>query len=53
MVALNAGEFQVVASATTAQDALDAVKSADVDVALIGATLADGPLVASGTEADS
>ena len=34
----------MVASATTAQDALDAVKSADVDVALIGATLADGPL---------
>jgi DNA-binding NarL/FixJ family response regulator len=45
MVALKRrANFKVVASATTAQDALDAVKSADVDVALIGATLADGPL---------
>jgi DNA-binding NarL/FixJ family response regulator len=45
MVALKRrANFKVVASATTAQDVLDAVKSADVDVALIGATLADGPL---------
>jgi DNA-binding NarL/FixJ family response regulator len=45
MVALKRrANFKVVASANTAQDALDAVKSADVDVALIGATLADGPL---------
>ncbi len=38
------GHFQVVGSATTAQEVLEAVQSADVDVALIGATLADGPL---------
>ena len=36
--------FHVVASATTAQEVLDAVRTEDVDVALISATLADGPL---------
>jgi DNA-binding NarL/FixJ family response regulator len=36
--------FQVVASATTAQEILEAVQSAHVDVALISASLADGPL---------
>lgn len=36
--------FKVVASATTAQQVLDTVRTADVDVALIGANLADGPL---------
>jgi DNA-binding NarL/FixJ family response regulator len=36
--------FHVVASATTAQEVLKAVQSAHVDVALIGATLADGPM---------
>jgi DNA-binding NarL/FixJ family response regulator len=36
--------FHVVASATAGQEVLDAVQSADVDVALIAATLADGPL---------
>jgi len=36
--------FHVVASATTAQEVLDSVRSTDVDVALISATLADGPL---------
>lgn len=36
--------FKVVANATTAQLVLEAVKSVRVDVALIGATLADGPL---------
>ena len=36
--------FHVVASATTGQEVLEAVQSADADVALIGATLGDGPL---------
>jgi DNA-binding NarL/FixJ family response regulator len=36
--------FHVVASATTGQEVLEAVQSANVDVALIAATLADGPL---------
>jgi DNA-binding NarL/FixJ family response regulator len=36
--------FRVVAGATTAQEVLEAVQSADLDVALISATLADGPL---------
>ena len=36
--------FKVIASATVAQEVLDAIKSADLDVALIGATLADGQL---------
>jgi DNA-binding NarL/FixJ family response regulator len=36
--------FRVVASVTTAQEVLEAVQSADLDVALISATLADGPL---------
>jgi DNA-binding NarL/FixJ family response regulator len=36
--------LHVVASAATAQEVLDVVRSADVDVALISATLADGPL---------
>lgn len=36
--------FRVVASAPTAQEVLDAVRSAEIDVALISATLADGPL---------
>lgn len=45
MQALNRHKnFRTVASATTAQEVLDAVRSADVDVALISATLADGPL---------
>lgn len=43
--ALNRHEhFQVVASATTAQEALEAVQSSHPDVALISTTLADGPL---------
>jgi DNA-binding NarL/FixJ family response regulator len=45
MTALNRHQqFRVVATPTTAQEVLDAVQSADVDVALISATLADGPL---------
>ena len=36
--------FHVVASATTGQEVLEAVQSTDVDIALIAATLADGPL---------
>jgi DNA-binding NarL/FixJ family response regulator len=36
--------FHVVASTPTAQQVLEAVQSAHVDVALIAATLADGPL---------
>jgi DNA-binding NarL/FixJ family response regulator len=45
MTALNRHQqFHVVATPTTAQEVLDAVRSADVDVALISATLADGPL---------
>lgn|SRR5208337_2708618 len=36
--------FHVVASASTGQEVLEAVQSADVNVALIAATLADGPL---------
>ena len=36
--------FRVAASATTAQEVLEVVQSADVDIALINATLADGPL---------
>ena len=36
--------FRVVNAVTTAQEVLDAVNSAHVDVALIRATLADGPL---------
>jgi DNA-binding NarL/FixJ family response regulator len=45
MGALNRhGHFHVVAGAATAQEVLKAVQSAGVDVALIGATLADGPL---------
>jgi len=45
MGALNRYEhFHVAASATTAQEVLEAVQSADLDVALIFATLAEGPL---------
>lgn len=45
MQALNRHKgFKVVASATTTQEVLDAVRSAEVNVALISATLADGPL---------
>ena len=45
MGALNQYEhFHVVASATTAQEVLEAVQSADLHVALICASLADGPL---------
>jgi DNA-binding NarL/FixJ family response regulator len=36
--------FQVVAGAATAQEALNVVRSTAVDVALIGASLAEGPL---------
>jgi DNA-binding NarL/FixJ family response regulator len=36
--------FRVVAGVTSAAEILDAVQSKDVDVALISATLADGPL---------
>ncbi len=36
--------FHMAASATTAEEVLDAVRSGHVDVALISATLADGPL---------
>jgi DNA-binding NarL/FixJ family response regulator len=36
--------FNVVASASKGQEVLDAMKSVDLDVALISATLADGPL---------
>ena len=36
--------FKLVASAATAQEVIEAVKSVNVDVALISATLADGPL---------
>lgn len=36
--------FHVVAVATTSQEVLDAVRSTDIDVALISATLTDGPL---------
>ena len=38
------GQFQVVNSATTAKEVVEAVGSVGVDVALIGANLADGPL---------
>lgn len=45
MEALNRHEhMQVVASATTAQEVLEAVRSTDLDVALICATLGNGPL---------
>ncbi len=45
MQALNRHKrFRVVACARTAQEVLDAVRSNDVDVALISATLAEGPL---------
>ena len=45
MQALNRqAHLHVVASATGAQEALEAAQSAHVDVALITATLADGPL---------
>jgi DNA-binding NarL/FixJ family response regulator len=45
MGALNRHQhFHVVASATTGQEVLHAMQSVDVDVALISATLADGPL---------
>jgi DNA-binding NarL/FixJ family response regulator len=45
MGALNRHEgFHVVAGAATAQEALDVVQSTVVDVALISASLADGPL---------
>lgn len=45
MGALNRHEhIHVVASATTGQEVLHAMQSVDVDVALISATLADGPL---------
>ena len=37
-------DIHVVATATTAREVLDAVRSADVDVALISATLSDSPL---------
>ena len=36
--------FHVVATVTTPQEILEAVKSVHVDVALISATLADGPM---------
>jgi DNA-binding NarL/FixJ family response regulator len=36
--------IRVAASATTAQEVLEAVKSSQLDVALVSATLADGPL---------
>jgi DNA-binding NarL/FixJ family response regulator len=36
--------FRVAANATTSQEVLEAVQTVDLDVALIGATLADGPL---------
>jgi DNA-binding NarL/FixJ family response regulator len=36
--------FKVVASASRAQDVLEAVRSTNVDVVLLSATLADGPL---------
>ncbi len=36
--------FQVVAAATTTEETIEAVRSAEVDVALIRVTLADGPL---------
>ena len=38
------GQFHVAASATSSQEALDATKGTELDVALISATLADGPL---------
>jgi DNA-binding NarL/FixJ family response regulator len=45
MGALNRhAHFHVVASATTAQEVLEAAQSAHVDVALIAPALADGPL---------
>jgi DNA-binding NarL/FixJ family response regulator len=45
MQALNRHQrFRVVAGATSATEILDAVRSTDVDVALISASLADGPL---------
>jgi DNA-binding NarL/FixJ family response regulator len=45
MTALNRHQqFHVVATPTTAQEVLNTVRSSDVDVALISATLADGPL---------
>jgi DNA-binding NarL/FixJ family response regulator len=45
MSALNRHKhFRVVACATTAMEVLEAVQSAHVDVALIGATLSDGPM---------
>ena len=45
MGALNRHEhFHVVACASTTREVLEAVQSADVDVALIGGTLADGPM---------
>jgi DNA-binding NarL/FixJ family response regulator len=37
-------QFRVVDSCTTAQEVLDAAQSSQIDVALISATLADGPL---------
>jgi len=40
--------FRVVAHATTSQEVLEALQSMDLDVALIGATLADGPLTGLG-----
>ena len=50
IAALNRHEgFHVVAGASTAQQALDVVQSTPVDVALIGASLADGPLSGFGT----
>ncbi len=42
------GQFQVVKNATSAQEALEAIRAAEVDVALIGATLTDGPLSGCG-----
>lgn len=41
--------FKIVASATTPREVLEAVKTEVVDVALIGATLSDGPLSGFGT----
>jgi DNA-binding NarL/FixJ family response regulator len=41
--------FQMVVGAATGQEVLKAVQSTKVDVALIGATLADGPLSGLGT----
>ena len=49
MQALNRHQhFQVVAGANTGKEVLEALQSAHVDIALISATLADGPLTGLG-----